>query len=100
MAAFRPRARSSASGPRTSNSARPGTKPADAITLPLTVAAVERVGPESFVYGTLDRGDNIIVRLPGTHAPAPGERAVAVRHTGQNCMFSAPTGSGGFRQAY
>ena len=61
----------------------------DAITLPLTVSAVERVGPESFVYGTLDRGDGLIVRLPGTHAPAPGERAVAVAARAKLHVFSA-----------
>src|SRR5436305_11108597 len=47
-----------------------GSKPEDGIALPLTVGAVERVGPESFVYGTLDRGDGIIVRMPGTVPPA------------------------------
>src|SRR2546423_12720896 len=67
----------------------PGTSPGDGITLPLTVGAVERVGPESFVYGTLDRGDSIIVRLPGTHAPAPGERAVAVASRAKLHVFSA-----------
>ena len=66
-----------------------GTKPSDAITLPLTVSAVERVGPESFVYGTLDRGDHIIVRVPGTHAPAPGERAIAVANRANLHVFSA-----------
>jgi sn-glycerol 3-phosphate transport system ATP-binding protein len=66
-----------------------GTKPGEAIGMPLTVAAVERVGPESFVYGTLDRGDNIIVRLPGTHAPAPGERAIAVANRAKLHVFSA-----------
>ena len=64
-------------------------KSADAITLPLTVSAVERVGPESFVYGTLDRGDGLIVRLPGTHAPAPGERAIAVASRAKLHVFSA-----------
>ena len=49
----------------------------------------ERVGPESFVYGTLDRGDNIIVRLPGTVAPAPGERAVALASRAKLHVFSA-----------
>ncbi|MEA2877630.1 MAG: sn-glycerol 3-phosphate transport system ATP-binding protein, partial [Hyphomicrobiales bacterium] len=68
--------------------AAPGA-PADGITLPLTVTAVERVGPESFVYGTLDRGDSIIVRLPGTQAPAPGERAVAVAARAKLHVFSA-----------
>jgi sn-glycerol 3-phosphate transport system ATP-binding protein len=66
-----------------------GTKGAEAITLPLTVSAVERVGPESFVYGTLDRGDSIIVRLPGTHAPAPGERAAAVVNRANLHVFTA-----------
>jgi sn-glycerol 3-phosphate transport system ATP-binding protein len=66
-----------------------GTRPAEAIALPLTVGAVERVGPESFVYGTLDRGDGIIVRLPGTHAPAPGERSVAVAKRANLHVFSA-----------
>jgi HSP20 family molecular chaperone IbpA len=65
------------------------TKPAEGIALPLTVGAVERVGPESFVYGTLDRGDSIIVRLPGPHAPAPGERAVAVANRAKLHVFSA-----------
>jgi sn-glycerol 3-phosphate transport system ATP-binding protein len=65
-----------------------GTVAGDAIALPLTVGAVERVGPESFVYGTLDRGDNVIVRLPGTHAPALGERAVAVAAREKLHVFS------------
>ena len=68
---------------------RPAPGPADAIALPLTVGAVERVGPESFVYGTLDRGDSIIVRLPGAEAPAPGERAVAVARRDQLHVFTA-----------
>jgi sn-glycerol 3-phosphate transport system ATP-binding protein len=67
----------------------PGEPAGDAIALPLTVSAVERVGPESFVYGGLDRGDAIIVRLPGTHAPAPGERAVAVVPRAKLHVFSA-----------
>jgi sn-glycerol 3-phosphate transport system ATP-binding protein len=66
-----------------------GTVAGEAIALPMTVGAVERVGPESFVYGTLDRGDNIIVRLPGTHAPALGERAVAVAAREKLHVFSA-----------
>ena len=66
-----------------------GTVSGDQIALPLTVGAVERVGPESFVYGTLDRGDSVIVRLPGTHAPALGERAVAVVAREKLHVFSA-----------
>jgi sn-glycerol 3-phosphate transport system ATP-binding protein len=67
---------------------KPGTNAPEGITLPLTVGAVERVGPESFVYGTLDRGDNISVRTPGTVAPAPGERAVALAARAKLHMFS------------
>jgi sn-glycerol 3-phosphate transport system ATP-binding protein len=66
-----------------------GTQPAEGVGLPLTVGAVERVGPESFIYGTLDRGDNVIVRVAGTHAPAPGERAVAVASRAKLHVFSA-----------
>jgi sn-glycerol 3-phosphate transport system ATP-binding protein len=66
-----------------------GTKPAEGVGLALTVGAVERVGPESFIYGTLDRGDNVIVRVAGTHAPAPGERAVAVASRAKLHVFSA-----------
>jgi sn-glycerol 3-phosphate transport system ATP-binding protein len=69
--------------------ASPGTTSANGIALPLTVGAVERVGPESFVYGTLDRGDSVIVRLPGEHAPALGERAVAVAAREKLHVFSA-----------
>ena len=65
------------------------TAPAGGVALPLTVSAVEKVGPESFVYGTLDRGDNVIFRLPGQHAPAPGERAVAVASRDKLHVFSA-----------
>jgi sn-glycerol 3-phosphate transport system ATP-binding protein len=63
--------------------------PDGGIALPLTVLAVERVGPESFVYGTLDRGDSVIVRVPGTVAPAPGERATAVAAGSKLHVFSA-----------
>jgi sn-glycerol 3-phosphate transport system ATP-binding protein len=66
-----------------------GTATGDRIALPLTVAAVEQVGPESFVYGTLDRGDAVIVRLPGPHAPAVGARAVAVAAREKLHVFSA-----------
>jgi sn-glycerol 3-phosphate transport system ATP-binding protein len=66
-----------------------GTNPDGSIALPLTVGAVERVGPESFVYGTLDRGDSIIVRMPGTTAPAPGQRATALALRAKLHVFSA-----------
>ena len=66
-----------------------GTPAGDAIALPLTVSAVEKVGPESFVYGTLDRGDSIIVRMAGSNAPPPGERAVAVAHRDKLHVFAA-----------
>jgi sn-glycerol 3-phosphate transport system ATP-binding protein len=61
--------------------------PAGGMALPLTVEAIERVGAETFVYGTraedakavaanpgeLPAGE-IIVRIPGTEAPAIGQK--------------------------
>ena len=44
----------------------------DGVALPLTVGAVERVGPESFVYGTLERGGNMIVRVAGNAGSGAG----------------------------
>jgi len=67
------------------------------LTLDLAVEAIERVGPETFVYGTRSPGgdlaaisskpgelppDEIIIRIPGQEAPAIGQRisVVALRH--------------------
>jgi sn-glycerol 3-phosphate transport system ATP-binding protein len=64
-------------------------KPAAGLSLDLAVTAVERVGPESFVYGTpgAAHGD-VIVRVPGTAAPAPGERVRAVAAPDRLHVFS------------
>jgi sn-glycerol 3-phosphate transport system ATP-binding protein len=61
--------------------------PAGGVALPLTVEAIERVGAETFVYGTRAQDEQrvaatpgelppgeVIVRIPGTEAPAIGER--------------------------
>ncbi|WGD52737.1 sn-glycerol-3-phosphate import ATP-binding protein UgpC [Bradyrhizobium sp. CB1650] len=68
--------------------------PAGGVALPLTVEAIERVGAETFVYGSRHREEQsvaanpgelppgeIIVRIPGTEAPAIGQkiRIAAVR---------------------
>jgi len=66
-----------------------GTKPAGGMAIELNVIAVERVGPETFVYGALDRGGELIVRLPGQAAPAPGERVKAVARREKLHLFSA-----------
>jgi sn-glycerol 3-phosphate transport system ATP-binding protein len=55
----------------------------------MTVGAIERVGPESFVYGALARGGDMIVRLPGQAAPAPGERVRATVPRDKLHLFSA-----------
>ena len=65
------------------------TAPADALSLALTVEAVERVGPESFVYGQLVGGASIIVRLPGQAAPALGTQVVALARREKLHVFSA-----------
>ncbi|MGD9838384.1 MAG: sn-glycerol-3-phosphate import ATP-binding protein UgpC [Afipia sp.] len=66
-----------------------GTAAPESLTLELTVDAIERVGAETYVYGTRTRDNagpavsakpgelppgEIIVRLPGEAAPAVGER--------------------------
>jgi len=66
-----------------------GTKPAGGMALKLTVNAVERVGPETFVYGALDRGGELIVRLPGQSAPGVGEKITAVATREKLHLFSA-----------
>lgn len=60
--------------------------PTGGIALDLTVDAVELVGPEIFIYGIRaggkpDASTDIIVRIPGQTAPAPGEtlRVMATR---------------------
>jgi sn-glycerol 3-phosphate transport system ATP-binding protein len=69
-----------------------GTRRDDMVALPMLVDAVERVGPESFVYGKLDRGGDIIVKVPGTDAPAHGEAATALAPRAQLHVFSAADG--------
>ncbi len=73
------------------------------ITLDLTVEAIERVGPETFVYGTRSRGaapavsakpgelpqGEVIVRIPGSTAPDIGERIRAIAPRDKLHLFSA-----------
>jgi sn-glycerol 3-phosphate transport system ATP-binding protein len=63
-------------------------RPPGAQALALTNQAVERVGPESFIYGTLERGGEVIIRVAGQHAPAPGEKALAVAPPEKLHLFS------------
>jgi sn-glycerol 3-phosphate transport system ATP-binding protein len=59
------------------------------LALDLAVIAVERVGPECFVYGTPAIGQGeVIVRVPGTSAPAPGERVRALAASDRLHVFS------------
>jgi sn-glycerol 3-phosphate transport system ATP-binding protein len=76
--------------------------PAGGIALDLTVEALERVGAETFIYGTrqhqtqgvaanpgeLPPGE-VIVRIPGAVAPAIGERIRAVAPREKLHLFSA-----------
>jgi sn-glycerol 3-phosphate transport system ATP-binding protein len=72
------------------------------IALELTVEAIERVGAETFIYGTRQRevqgiaanpGElppgEVIVRIPGAIAPAIGERIRAVAPREKLHLFSA-----------
>jgi sn-glycerol 3-phosphate transport system ATP-binding protein len=81
-----------------------GTAPDGGVRYDLAVEAIERVGAETFVYGSrsgaadtatvsskpgeLPPGE-IIVRLPGQAAPAIGERIVAVAPRGKLHVFAA-----------
>jgi sn-glycerol 3-phosphate transport system ATP-binding protein len=65
-----------------------GSKPMGGVSLEMTVGAVERVGPETFVYGALKRGGDLIVRLPGQSAPTPGEQITAVGAREKLHLFS------------
>ncbi|WP_022724463.1 sn-glycerol-3-phosphate import ATP-binding protein UgpC [Rhodopseudomonas sp. B29] len=83
-----------------------GAAPAGAggLSLALTVEAIERVGPETFVYGTrggasetaevaarpgeLPTGE-VIVRVPGQTAPAIGERITVAAPRASLHLFSA-----------
>ncbi len=79
-----------------------GPAAAGGVTLDLTVEAIERVGPETFVYGTrqheiqtvsanpgeLPPGE-VIVRLPGSSAPSIGQRIQATAPQEKLHLFSA-----------
>ncbi len=75
---------------------------AGGIALGLTVEAIERVGAETFVYGTREReaqkvaanpGElppgEVLVRIPGAVAPAIGERIRAIAPRQKLHLFSA-----------
>jgi sn-glycerol 3-phosphate transport system ATP-binding protein len=66
-----------------------GSRPEGGFKLDLTVVAVERVGPETFVYGSVLNGADVIVRLPGQTAPASGARVIAVAAREKLHRFSA-----------
>ncbi len=77
------------------------------LALDLTVEATERVGPETFVYGTPSRGaapavsanpgelppGEVIVRIPGSAAPDIGTRIRAVAPRDKLHLFR-PDGRG------
>jgi sn-glycerol 3-phosphate transport system ATP-binding protein len=64
--------------------------PHGGLALELSVTAVERVGPECFVYGAPGAGrGEVIVRVPGTAAPAPGERVRALAPQERLHLFSS-----------
>ena len=66
-----------------------GARPNDGVALDLTVGAVERVGPETFVYGTYRREGDVIVRVPGKAAPAFGQKITAIAPRDKLHLFSA-----------
>jgi sn-glycerol 3-phosphate transport system ATP-binding protein len=76
--------------------------PDGGVALPLTVEAIERVGAETFVYGSREQEEQrvaatpgelppgeIIVRIPGTDAPAIGTRIRVAAVRAKLHLFSA-----------
>ena len=61
----------------------------------MTVTAVERVGPESFVYGTLDRGDSRHRAGPGHPCAGAGRAGGRGREPGKTACFQRRRVSGG-----
>jgi sn-glycerol 3-phosphate transport system ATP-binding protein len=57
--------------------------------LDLMVGAVERVGPETFVYGAYRQEGDVIVRVPGKTAPAFGQKITAIAPLDKLHLFSA-----------
>ena len=75
--------------------------PDGGVALPLTVEAIERVGAETFVYGSREQEEKhvaatpgelppgeIIVRIPGTEAPAIGARIRVAARRAKLHLFS------------
>ncbi len=79
----------------------PGAAAHGGLALEVTVEAIERVGPETFVYGARaghearpvkpgeGTGGDIIVRIPGQVAPAVGERITVAAPPHSLHLFSA-----------
>jgi sn-glycerol 3-phosphate transport system ATP-binding protein len=82
----------------------PGPAGDGGLALDIVVEAIERVGPETFVYGSRGSrhvqpggagnpggagGDEIIVRLPGQAAPVIGERLTVAAPRSRLHLFSA-----------
>jgi len=71
----------------------PEVRPAAGLALDFAVTAVERIGPESLVYGTpeIGRGD-VVVRVLGASAALPGKTIRTVAAADRLHLF-APTGT-------
>ena len=69
--------------------AGPDVRPAAGLALDFAVTAVERIGPECLVYGTpqTGRGD-LVVRVLGAAAPAPGNTVRAVAAADRLHLFA------------
>jgi sn-glycerol 3-phosphate transport system ATP-binding protein len=76
--------------------------PAGGVALSLTIEAIERVGAETFIYGSRQQEEQrvavnpgelppgeVIVRIPGTEAPAIGERIRVAAVPSKLHLFSA-----------
>jgi sn-glycerol 3-phosphate transport system ATP-binding protein len=63
--------------------------PDGGMAVPMTVVAVERLGPESLVYGSDPAGRDLIVRRSGTDQPELGEQLTAIAELASLHRFNA-----------
>lgn len=58
----------------------------------MTVQAIEHIGPETLVYGSLATGGELIIRLPGRQAPEIGGKVTALAPADKLHLFRAADG--------
>jgi sn-glycerol 3-phosphate transport system ATP-binding protein len=66
--------------------------PDGGIRIEMQVGAVEPVGAESYIYGAVGEGPDLIIRVPGGSPPPPGTRLAAVARREKLHLFDSTSG--------